>query len=133
MATNTPVATNTPAPTATSAPNVLHVGDLDRLSKNTTGNRWRATVTVKVVNGANQPVANAKVTGAWSNGETGSGTCTTATNGTCKIVKNNIRRAVTSVRFTVTGVTKSGWSYNAALNSDPDGDSNGTFIVINRP
>ena len=131
--TNTPVPTNTPTPTATAAPNVMHIGDLDRLSVNTSSNRWRATVTVKVVNGANQPVSGAKVTGAWSNGETGSGSCTTATNGTCKIVKNNIRRAVTSVRFTVNNVTKSGWTYNAALNSDPDGDSNGTFITINRP
>jgi hypothetical protein len=131
--TNTPAPTNTPTPTATAAPNVMHIGDLDRLSVNTSSNRWRATVTVKVVNGANQPVSGAKVTGAWSNGETGNGSCTTATNGTCKIVKNNIRRAVTSVRFTVNNVTKSGWTYNAALNSDPDGDSNGTFITINRP
>ena len=111
----------------------MHIGDLDRLSVNTTSNRWRATVTVKVVNGSNAPVSGAKVTGAWSNGETGTGSCTTATNGTCRIVKNNIRRAVLSVRFTVTGVTKSAWTYNAALNSDPDGDSNGTYIVINRP
>ena len=131
--TNTPVPTNTPTPTATAAPNVMHIGDLDRLSVNTTSNRWRATVTVKVVNGSNAPVSGAKVTGAWSNGETGTGSCTTATNGTCRIVKNNIRRAVLSVRFTVTGVTKSAWTYNAALNSDPDGDSNGTYIVINRP
>ena len=131
--TNTPAPTNTPTPTATSAPNVMHIGDLDRLSVNTTSNRWRATVTVKVVNGANQPVSGAKVAGVWSNGETGSGSCTTATDGTCRIIKNNIRRAVLSVRFTVNNVTKSGWTYNAALNSDPDGDSNGTYIVINRP
>ena len=131
--TNTPAPTNTPTPTATAAANVMHIGDLDRLSVNTASNRWRATVTVKVVNGANQPVSGAKVAGVWSNGETGNGSCTTATNGTCRIIKNNIRRAVTSVRFTVTAVTKSGWTYNAALNSDPDGDSNGTYIIINRP
>ena len=131
--TNTPAPTNTPTPTATAAANVMHIGDLDRLSVNTASNRWRATVTVKVVNGANQPVSGAKVAGVWSNGETGNGSCTTATNGTCRIIKNNIRRAVTSVRFTVTAVTRSGWTYNAALNSDPDGDSNGTYIIINRP
>jgi hypothetical protein len=111
----------------------MHIGDLDGAKVNTTNNRWRATVTVKVVNGSNQPVSGAKVTGAWSNGETGSGSCTTATNGTCKIVKNNIRRSVLSVRFTVSNVTKSSWTYNATFNSDPDGDSNGTYIIITRP
>ena len=131
--TNTPVATNTPTPTNTPLPNVMHIGDLDGAKVNTTNNRWRATVTVKVVNGSNQPVSGAKVTGAWSNGETGSGSCTTATNGTCKIVKNNIRRSVLSVRFTVSNVTKSSWTYNATFNSDPDGDSNGTYIIITRP
>ena len=111
----------------------MHIGDLDGAKVNTASNRWRATVTIKVVNGSNQPVSGAKVTGAWSNGESGTGSCTTNTSGTCSINKNNIRRAVLSVRFTINNVTKSGWTYNAALNSDPDGDSNGTFITITRP
>ena len=131
--TNTPAPTFTPTPTNTPTANVLHIGDLDGAKVMTASNRWRATVTVKVVNGSNAPVSGAKVTGAWSNGETGTGSCTTDTTGTCKIIKNNIRYARTSVRFTVNTVVKSGWTYNAALNSDPDGDSNGTYIVINRP
>ncbi len=132
-ATNTPAPTNTPTPTATAQPNVMHVSDLDGNSVNTSGNRWRARVTVKVTNGAEQPVSGAKVTGTWSNGATGGGSCTTATNGTCTIIKNNIRRNVPSVRFTVNNVTRSGWTYNAGLNHDPDGDSNGTTIIVNRP
>ncbi len=131
--TNTPAPTFTPTPTNTPTANVLHIGDLDGAKVMTASNRWRATVTVKVVNGSNAPVSGAKVTGAWSNGETGSGSCTTDTTGTCKIIKNNIRYARTSVRFTVNNVVKSGWTYNAALNSDPDGDSNGTYITITRP
>jgi hypothetical protein len=131
--TNTPPPTFTPTPTNTPAPNVMHVGDLDGSKLYTATNRWRAIVTIKVVNGSNQPVSGATVSGVWSNGATGSGSCTTNTSGTCSINKNNIRRATLSVRYTVNNVTKSGWTYNAALNSDPDGDSNGTFITITRP
>jgi hypothetical protein len=131
--TNTPPPTFTPTPTNTPAPNVAHISDLDGSKLYTATNRWRAIVTIKVVNGSNQPVSGATVSGVWSNGATGSGSCTTNTSGTCSINKNNIRRATLSVRYTVNNVTKSGWTYNAALNSDPDGDSNGTFITITRP
>jgi len=40
---------------------------------------------------------------------------------------------VLSTTFTVISATRSGWSYVPALNHDPDGDSNGTVIVINAP
>jgi hypothetical protein len=131
--TNTPQPTFTPTPTNTPVANVMHVGDLDGSKLYTATNRWRAIVTIKVVDDSNQPVSGATVSGVWSNGATGSGSCTTNTSGTCSLNKNNIRRATLSVRFTVNNVTKSGWTYNAALNSDPDGDSNGTFITITRP
>jgi hypothetical protein len=37
------------------------------------------------------------------------------------------------VTFTVTSVTRTGSTYTAAANHDPDGDSDGTAIVVFRP
>lgn len=37
------------------------------------------------------------------------------------------------IRFTVTGVTMSERVYDGAANHDPDADSTGTVIVVNRP
>jgi hypothetical protein len=37
------------------------------------------------------------------------------------------------VNFTVNNVTHATLTYNAADNHDPDGDSNGTVIVVNKP
>ncbi len=132
--TNTPVPTNTPTPTNTPAATVMHVGDLDRSSVSTNnGRRWEATVTIKVVNASNAAVSGATVSGNWSNGATGNASCTTNASGLCSVAKSGLRTNVASVRYNVTNVTKSGATYNAAANSDPDGDSNGTFIIVNRP
>jgi hypothetical protein len=144
IATNTPTptattsATWTPTPTATSTPpasNTMHVGDLDRSAVYTNGgNRWRATVTIKIVNASNVPVGNANVRGKWTNGSSGNVTCKTNASGVCNVVKSDLRsNNVASVTYTVTNVTKSGQTYIATANTDPDGDSNGTSIVISRP
>ncbi|WP_374689885.1 hypothetical protein [Promineifilum sp.] len=144
IATNTPTptatatATRTPTPTATATPpssNAMRVADLDGVAVYTSGgNRWKATVTIKVVNGSNVPVSGATVRGKWTNGATGNVSCKTNASGLCNIVKTDLRtNNVSSVTFTVTNVIKSGQTYNAAANSDPDGDSNGTVIVISRP
>jgi hypothetical protein len=53
----------------------------------------------------------------------GRATMTTAT------IRNNVK----SVIFTVASLTKTGSTYDSASNHDPDGDSNGTIIVVSRP
>lgn len=79
-------------------------------------------------------VAGALVTGTWSNGASGTASCTTTSAGTCTIQKTKLSKAtVASAPFTVTGVTLTGSTYTAAANHDPDGDSNGTTIVVIRP
>lgn len=131
--TNTPTATFTPVPTATSTPGagvVMHVADLDDLSVKSR-NRWNAVVKIKIVDANGVAVSGATVTGSWSEGTTGTVSCTTATDGTCSVSKNNLRLTTPSVKFTVTGVTKSGATYNASANTDPDGDSTGTVIIAN--
>src|SRR5207244_3441155 len=76
------------------------------------------------------------VTGHWSVLGLNSTTCTTGDlggNGTCSVLFPSLRRTVTSVNFTVVSVTLAGRVYDRTLNHDPDGDSNGTTIRVNRP
>ncbi len=128
----TPTPTNTPVPpTPTPASASLHVGDLDGIAA---GSRaWRARVTVLVLDAGQSPVSNATVSGSWSNGYSGSDQCVTAADGTCSLTTGRINRKVGSVTFTVTNLSRSGYTYNPAANQDPDGDSNGTVIVVSKP
>jgi hypothetical protein len=148
--TNTPIITNTPTPTntpvitvtptktprgtATATPtgSTMHVGDLDGSSVPVV-NGWNATVTITVHDASHNPVSGAVVTGSWSSGATGSSTCTTNASGQCSVTKTGIRNTSNSVTFTVSNVTKIGFSYTAAANHDPDADSTGTVIIIAKP
>lgn len=135
--TKTPTPTPTQAtPTATPTPGAggqVHVGDLDGSSTPNGTTRWDATVAITVLDQNGLPIANATVSGSWSNGVTGTGSCVTNAAGTCTITRLLIRTLTPSVTFTVTNVSAAGFAYNPAANADPDGDSNGTTIVVNKP
>ena len=110
----------------------VHVGDLDRSSANN-GSTWTALVTITVHNGSHGLVTGATVSGTWSNGASGSSSCTTASNGKCTVNKAGIPKRTASVSFTVGNVTHSSLSYASTANHDPDGDSNGTSISVLKP
>ena len=129
MPTPTMTRTPTPGPGATTT---MHVGDLDGTSTSQS-NRWTATVTITVHNANHNPLANATVTGNWSNGASGAATCTTGSNGTCSVTKSGIRNGKSSVTFTVSNVTRASYTFESASNHDPDGSSNGTRIVVRKP
>jgi hypothetical protein len=126
----TPTRTPTRTPTA-SASSIMHIGDLDGSS--TGQNKWTATVTITVHDSNHNPVANATVSGNWSNGASGTSSCTTNSSGQCTVTKTNIRRGRNSVTFTINNITRASFTYASANNHDPDGGSNGTRIVIPRP
>lgn len=111
----------------------IHVGDLDQLSALTSKTRWQTTVTIAVHNPTHAAVSGVTVTGTWSNGASGTGSCTTNANGTCIVSLTNIRTTTTRVTFTVTGLSRSGFAYQSSANHDPDGESNGTTINAIRP
>jgi hypothetical protein len=114
-------------------PNPFHIGDLDGATS-TSGKNWTAKVTIRVHNGTHGAVSGVVLTGVWSNGASGSASCTTAANGSCTVQSTKLSRAaVASATFTVTAATRSGWTYVPTLNHDPDGDSTGTAIVVLRP
>ena len=76
---------------------------------------WRATVTISVRDGTGAALPNATVSGSWTVGAPD--TCTTGAAGTCTVTSDNLnRRNVSSVTFTVTGVTRAGYTYTPAAN-----------------
>jgi len=137
-ATNTPLtnATRTPTPTSTRTPSptptTIHIGDLDGTSTSQ-GGKWTASVTIAVHDASHNPVANATVSGSWSNGITGAASCTTGTNGQCIVSISNVSNGSHSVTLTINNVTRATFAYISGSNHDPDGGSTGTRIVVTRP
>jgi hypothetical protein len=113
----------------------IHIGDLDGITQNG-GKTWSATVEITVHDANHQPLNGATIVGSWSLSGLNSNTCTSGDlggNGTCIVLFPSLKKNVPSVTFTVTSVTMSGKTYRASANHDPDGSSNGTSIVVNKP
>ena len=132
--TATPTSTSTPTPTETPISSTMHVGDLDGSSAWTTGSAWwKPTVTITVHDADHSLVANAEVSGSWSDGYSGSTSCITDGNGQCSVTTSEeIHKNTASVNFTVDDVTDT-LTYQSSDNHDPDGDSDGTQITVNKP
>jgi hypothetical protein len=90
-------------------------------------------VTIRVHKANETAAAGAVVTGTWSNGASGTSSCTTSNAGTCSVQVTKLAKTVASATFTVTGVTLANSTYTPTSNHDPDLDSNGTMIVVARP
>jgi serine protease AprX len=108
----------------------MHVGDLDGASA-TKKSGWTASVTITVHDASDAALSGVVVTGSWSDGTTAS--CTTGVSGTCTLPLKSVNKRSTTIRFTVSSLSRSGYSYLSSANHDPDGDSNGTVITVNRP
>jgi serine protease AprX len=109
-------------------PNV-HIGDLDDTSS-LLSSGWRAQAKILVEDQDASPVPGAVVTAKWPNGT--KATCTTNTSGICRISKKLVKSKL-SIVLTATNVSSSVGAYQASLNHDPDGDSNGTKITLVKP
>lgn len=120
-------------PTSTSLPaSTLHIGDLDH-SSTRAGSKWNGTITILVHDSNHQPVSGATVYGKWTNGATGNVSCVTDGTGRCSVTKTGLRSSVASITFTVTNITFSDYTYQAPENHDPNGESNGTVVVVPKP
>jgi hypothetical protein len=112
-------------------PGEIHVSDLDGSSADAGKGQWTATVTISVSDAGGAGVENAVVEGAWGGGANGTATCATGGGGTCQVARD-VRNKFTDATFTVTNVSAGNSIYDAGSNSDPDGDSDGTTIVVPR-
>lgn len=110
-----------------------HVGDLDGGAVTAPRNRWEVTVTVAVHDALENPIGGATAAGGWGGGANGSGSCVTGADGRCSVSKGNLKSNVAQVSFAVTGISGSNVSYDGSANHDPDGDSDGTTITVNKP
>ncbi len=111
---------------------VMHVGDLDG-SKKLKGKsgRWEVSVTVTIHDVNHEPVPGATVNGEWSVPELGAVSGTTNSDGTVTF-KTGRMSGGSSVTFTVINVSHDELTYDGGANHDPDGDSLGTFITVNK-
>jgi PKD repeat protein len=107
----------------------MHVGDLDG-SRTANKKGWTAKVAVTVHASAHAPVSGAVVTGRWSTGAVTS--CTTNAKGACSTSAASLLAATSSVTFSVTGITRSGASYQPGDNHDVDNGTDGTTITVRK-
>lgn len=112
---------------------VIHIGDIDgeAIDDDPPGGFWRATVTFYVEDQDGQPVEGADVHAFSSTGQTLPDICTTDASGHCTQDQGSTtgdRRVIW-----VTDIVKTLTTYDSTLNTDPDGDSDGTTIVIEKP
>jgi hypothetical protein len=87
-------------------------------------------VTISVHDGDHVVLGGVVVSVGWQGGV--SATCTTGASGACS-VSRQFRNSRTSVSLTVNNLSKAGYAYQPSANHDPDGDSNGTTISVNKP
>ena len=106
----------------------MHVGDLDGVEVSE-GRTWMAVVTITILDDLGAPVSGATVDISWRDGTTDS--CTTLADGTCSVEDGALRKRKWSM--TVNGVSHGSLAYDSASNTDPDGDSDGTTIFLDRP
>lgn len=109
-----------------------HVGDLDG-SAESLGNKWKATITILVHDADHSPVADATVSGSWGAGASGTASCTTNGSGVCTVTSAAVKNNRSTITFAVDDVGHASLTYDAADNHDPDGDSDGTTITVNKP
>lgn len=108
----------------------IHVSDLDGSSINA-GSTWMAQVIVTVHDENHVPVAGVQVSGTWSGGASGAGSCASLTNGSgqCTIVSSGIAKKNGTASFSVGNLVGSS-VYQSTANHDSDSDSNGTTITV---
>ncbi len=108
----------------------MHVSDLD----SSYSRFWfwaSATVGARIQTSTGADLANATVTGTFIQGSwTKQVSCTTGSAGICSLASGTLPSGFAGVSFRVDSVSHATLSYDSSANSDPDGDSNGTTIVI---
>ncbi|MDZ7330725.1 MAG: S8 family serine peptidase [candidate division KSB1 bacterium] len=98
-----------------SAGNLMHVNDVKVTKVNVTSRLSYGKAEVQIVDQNGAAVANATVTGQWTEGASGTVSFTTGSNGWGSTQSSNYRN-VSRYCFKVTNVTKTDWTYDSASN-----------------
>jgi hypothetical protein len=110
----------------------MYVSDLDDRSYNLGGREWTARVRIYVRNVNGSSVGNALVNGYYYYNGAYPASCVTGGQGWCEI-SVALHNSVHTITFSVSSATHNVYSYDASRNSDPDNDSDGTTITLERP
>ena len=100
----------------------VHIHDIDGISfmDPVIDWKWRGEATITLRDDLGNPVANAEVSGIWTGGYYGSGSCITGSDGTCSVQSGLIGTYRYSTTFTVTGITHGTLDYAPGDNNDVD-------------
>ena len=100
---------------------VMHVEGIE-MSLKQRGAWTNAAAAVRIVDAHGAPVGGAMVIGEWADSATGTDTVTTDENGIATVVSDRTRDTSGTFNFTVTDVSKYGWTYAPGANRET-GDS----------
>lgn len=95
----------------------LHLGSFTGTSE--VFRKWQAHADLLVHAAGETPLAGAVVTVGWSNGGSGSGSCTTGSDGRCRVSLFGLRTTVPSVTATVTGIAHPGMQWDTGSDHVP--------------
>jgi serine protease AprX len=106
----------------------MHIHAMDKISyyDPIIDYKWRGKATITLHDDLGNPVANAEVSGIWTGGYYGSGSCITGSDGKCSVESGLIGTYRYSTTFTVTGVTHGTLTY-------APGDNNAVSVTMIRP
>ena len=108
-----------PTPEPPAADGEMHIASITMGTDGKTAGKktftW-ALATVTIVDGNENPVPNAEVSGSWSGSTSDSDNGITDTDGGVTLRSNNIRESSGTFTFTVTDVTLAEWTYNITAN-----------------
>ena len=108
--TDDDLATDSETRSVTITAPTMSIQNLTGIASIVNSKNWRATVTITVRDASGAAVPNAVISGTWTVGAPD--TCPTGAVGTCTVESDNLRRSnVSSVTFTVTDVTRAGYTY----------------------
>ncbi|MBT8054136.1 MAG: S8 family serine peptidase [Gammaproteobacteria bacterium] len=79
--------------------------------------RWNAVVTISARNHGGDPESGVTAEGIWSDGTSGTASCSTQADGSCTVTKQNLKSRVSSVTFTLNSLVKTGMVYEPADNA----------------
>ena len=113
--------------TVTTVRGEMHVGDLDAYADPAPKGLFAVHVTITVHDKEHRPVANATVNGRWSTAAEAS--CTTGSAGECAVWAPVLVKRGATISFSVQSAAHVMYVY-FLTNHDPDGDSDGTTIVL---
>jgi hypothetical protein len=128
-ATPTRTATPSPTPTQVSGGAPVHVHDIDAHIEEALG-WWRMTMTLRVSDWLERPVAGATIHAAFSGGQLVM--CVTNSTGTCT-VHSRARVGSGTVTGWVRNITRAGIRYFNSMNHDEDGGTNGVWTSVTHP